>query len=360
MRIAQVAPLHESCPPRFYGGTERVVFYLVEELTALGHDVTLFASGDSKTSARLIPGCDRALRLDGRCQDPLVHHMVMLDRVRDLADEFDLLHFHTDYLHFPLATGFAHKTLTTLHGRLDLPDLPIIMRSFSTMPLASISDAQRAPVRWANWHGTVPHGLPPDLHRCGDGAGGYLAFLGRISPEKGVREAIAIARLANMPLQIAAKVDPNVQADRAYFDKIVAPALDDAEIEFVGEIGERDKGAFLGDAAALLFPINWPEPFGLVMIEAMATGTPVIAFPCGSVPEVVENGLTGFIVDGIAAAAAAVPQAMALDRNAIRRRFEVRFSAERMAQDYVALYERILAGRDPNLDWGQTAVAAAD
>ena len=360
MRIAQVAPLHESCPPRLYGGTERVVFYLVEELARLGHDVTLFGSGDSKTSARLIPGCERALRLDGRCKDPLIHHMVMLDRVRQQADDFDLLHFHTDYLHFPLARGFAHKTLTTLHGRLDLPDLPIAMRTFSMMPLASISDAQRAPMPWANWHGTVLHGLPLDLHRCGDGGGGYLAFLGRISPEKGVSEAIAIARQTGMPLQIAAKIDPNVDGDRAYFEYVVRPALNDAAIEFVGEIGEADKGPFLGDAMALLFPISWPEPFGLVMIEAMATGTPVIAFSRGSVPEVIENGATGFIVDDVAGAAAAVSKAGALSRSAIRRRFEVRFSAERMARDYLALYERILAGSDPMLDWRNTTVAAAD
>ncbi|HKS88338.1 MAG TPA: glycosyltransferase family 4 protein, partial [Stellaceae bacterium] len=293
-----------------------------------------------QTSATLEPGCERALRLSGTCRDPLAHHLVMLYRVRQRAGEFDILHLHTDYLHFPLFADLAEKTVTTLHGRLDVPDLPVIMREFPTMPLVSISQAQQAPIPWANWRGTVLHGLPGDLHRAGSGAGGYLAFLGRISPEKGADRAIAIARRAGLPLQIAAKVD---RQDEEYYAHQVAPLLNDPLIEYVGEIGEADKGAFLGDALALLFPIDWPEPFGLVLIEAMATGTPVIAFRRGAVPEIVEDGLTGFIVDDVAGAAAALQLVPAMDRAAIRRRFEERFTAPRMAQDYLALYRSQLS-----------------
>ena len=344
MRIAQVCPLYESCPPRLYGGTERIVYYLTEELLRLGHAVTLFASGDSRTSALLESPCEQALRLNETCKDPLVYHMTMLHRVWRRATDFDLIHFHTDYLHFPLFAECWEKTLTTLHGRLDLPDLPVIMREFSMIPLVSISAAQQAPLPWANWYRTVQHGLPRDLHRLGSGAGGYLAFLGRIAPEKRPDRAIAIAREASMPLQIAAKVDP---VDRDYFACEIAPLLQDPLVEFIGEISEAEKSPFLGDAAALLFPIDWPEPFGLVLIEAMATGTPVIAFGCGSVPEIIEDGLTGFIVDDIAGAVAAVPLAKQLDRRAIRRRFEERFTADRMARDYLALYRRVLLGGAP-------------
>ena len=344
MKIAQVCPLYESCPPKLYGGTERIVFYLTEELVRLGHDVTLFASGDSCTSATLEASCEEALRLNRRCKDPLVYHFAMLHRVYRRRAEFDLIHFHTDYLHFPLFADSWQKTLTTLHGRLDVPDLPIIVRECSMMPLVSISASQRAPLGWANWYGTVQHGLPRDLHRLGDGAGGYLAFLGRISPEKGLDQAIAIAREVGLPLQIAAKVDP---VDRDYFADAILPLLDDPLLEFVGEIGENEKGRFLGDAVALLFPIDWPEPFGLVLVEAMANGTPVIAFGRGSVPEIIEDGLTGFIVDDIASAARAVPLAAHLDRRAIRRRFEERFTADRMARDYLALYKRVLHGDTP-------------
>jgi glycosyltransferase involved in cell wall biosynthesis len=343
MRIAQVAPLYESCPPRLYGGTERIVAYLTDELVRFGHEVTLFATGDSQTSARLEAGCGSALRLDDRVRDPLVYHMIMLDRVRRRADEFDLLHFHTDYLHFPFCSGSSNKTLTTMHGRLDLSDLAEMMRSFPDLPLVSISTAQRSPMPWANWCGTVLHGLPREQHRLGEGAGGYLAFLGRISPEKGVDRAIAIAQSVGLPLQIAAKVDP---IDRAYFESKIEPLLRDPMIEFLGEIGESDKGPFLGDALALLFPIDWPEPFGLVLIEAMANGTPVIAFERGSVPEIIEHGLTGFIVDCVDEAVAAIGPAARLDRSAIRRRFEERFTAERMARDYLSLYEKVLSG-DP-------------
>jgi glycosyltransferase involved in cell wall biosynthesis len=343
MRIAQVAPLYESCPPRLYGGTERVVSHLTEELVRQGHQVTLFASGDSRTAARLEGMGECALRLDPECRDPLAHHFVMLHRVARRADEFDFIHFHTDYLHFPLFAARADRTLTTMHGRLDLPDLPAVMREFPEMPLASISDAQRAPLLWANWCGTVYHGLPPGHYRPGRGGGGYLAFIGRISPEKRPDLAIEIARRAGMPLRVAAKVDA---ADRAYYEARIAPLLNDPLVEFIGEIGDGDKGAFLGAASALLFPIDWPEPFGLVMIEAMANGTPVIAMRRGSVPEILEHGVTGFIVDSIDEAVAAIPLARALDRSRIRRRFEERFSVERMARDYVRLYERILGGAE--------------
>jgi glycosyltransferase involved in cell wall biosynthesis len=343
MKIAQVAPLYESCPPRLYGGTERVVAYLTDELVRLGHEVTLFATGDSQTSAILETGCASALRLDGRVKDPLVYHMIMLDRVRRRANEFDLVHFHTDYLHFPFCSGWSNKTLTTMHGRLDLPDLAEMMHSFPDLPLVSISIAQRSPMPWANWRGTVLHGLPREQHCLDEGAGGYLAFLGRISPEKGVDRAIAIAQSVGLPLQIAAKVDP---IDRAYFESQIEPLLRDPMIEFLGEIGESDKGPFLGDALALLFPIDWPEPFGLVLIEAMASGTPVIAFERGSVPEIIERGLTGFIVDSVDEAVAAIGPAAQLDRSAIRRRFEDRFTAERMARDYLGLYEKVFSG-DP-------------
>ena len=344
MRIAQVSPLYESCPPKLYGGTERIVFYLTEELLRLGHDVTLFASGDSQTTAMLDAACEQALRFNTQCKDPLAYHLAMLHRVRRRIGEFDFIHFHTDYLHFPLFADCWHKTLTTLHGRLDLPDLPVILRACSMMPLASISASQRAPLAWANWYGTVHHGLPRDLHRLGNGAGGYLAFLGRVSPEKGVDRAIAIARRVGLTLQIAAKVDP---VDRDYFEQAIEPLLDDPLIEFIGEIGENEKSRFLGDAIALLFPIDWPEPFGLVLIEAMASGTPVIAFNRGSVSEIIEDKLTGFIADDIESAARGVPLAAQLDRSAIRRRFEERFTASRMARDYLALYRRVIEGDTP-------------
>jgi glycosyltransferase involved in cell wall biosynthesis len=347
MKIAQICPLYESCPPKLYGGTERIVFYLTEELVRLGHEVTLFASGDSQTSATLDAVCEGALRLNRQCRDPLVYHLTMLHRVRRRMSEFDLIHFHTDYLHFPLFADNWQRTLTTLHGRLDDPDLPVIVRECSTMPLVSISAAQQAPLSWANWYGTVQHGLPRDLHPLGTGAGGYLAFLGRVSPEKRLDRAIEIARDVGMPLQIAAKVDP---VDRDYFEHAIAPLLDDPLIEFIGEIGEGEKGRFLGDAVALLFPIDWPEPFGLVLIEAMANGTPVVAFGCGSVPEIIEDGLTGFIVGDLAGAVKAVPLAARLDRSAIRRRFEERFTADRMARDYLALYRRVLHGDTPVAD----------
>jgi len=339
MRIAQVAPLYESCPPQFYGGTERVVSYLTEELVRQGHEVTLFASGDSQTRARLQAPCARALRLDPQCKDPLPYHLISLYRLARAADAFDIIHFHTDYLHFPLFAQHWGKTLTTLHGRLDLPHLPPILREFAMMPLASISNAQRAPVPGANWYGTVHHGLPSSLYAGGCGDGGYLAFIGRICPEKRPDWAIEIARRAGLPLAIAAKVD---KVDRTYYKTRIKPLLKDPLVEFIGEIGDSEKGAFLGDAVALLFPIDWPEPFGLALIEAMANGTPVIAFRRGSVPEIVDDDVTGLIVDNVDEAVAAVPLAKALDRVAIRRRFEERFSVERMARNYLALYNAML------------------
>jgi glycosyltransferase involved in cell wall biosynthesis len=341
MRIAQVAPLYESCPPCRYGGTERVVSHLTEELVRQGHQVALFASGDSQTAATLEAACPRALRLDPECRDPLAHHAVMLHRLARRAHEFDFIHFHTDYHHFPLFSPHGHKTLTTMHGRLDIPDLVPVMREFPMMPLVSISDAQRAPLRWASWSGTVHHGLPRNLYRQGGGDGGYLAFIGRISPEKRADWAIEIACRAGMPLTLAAKVD---RVDRAYFKNRIKPLLKNPRVEFIGEIDDSEKAVFLGDAAALLFPIDWPEPFGLVVIEAMANGTPVIAFRRGSVPEIVEPGVTGFIVDSIEEAVDAIPLATALDRGMIRRRFEERFSVERMTRDYLNLYRSNLAG----------------
>lgn len=338
MRIAQVAPLYESCPPKLYGGTERVVSWLTEELTAQGHDVTLYAAGDSQTAARLVPCSRRALRLDPAVVDPLAYHMVMIDRVLEDADQYDVIHFHTDYLHCAAFARSGVPLLTTLHGRQDLPDLPIVYDRFRSMPLVSISDSQRAPLPWANWTATIHHGLPPDLLRQGPGDGGYLAFIGRISPEKRLDRAIHIARAVGMKLKVAAKID---RADKVYFEEVIAPLLADPGVEFVGEIGDGQKGEFLGRAAALLFPIDWPEPFGLVMIEANACGTPVLAFRCGSVPEVIDPGINGLIVETVPEAVAAMPRLLGLDRSAIRAHFETRFTASRMARDYAALYARL-------------------
>jgi glycosyltransferase involved in cell wall biosynthesis len=343
VRIAQVAPLYEAVPPKFYGGTERVVSYLTEELVRQGHTVTLFASGDSVTRAELVPAWPRALRLDRACVDGLAPHVVMLEEVFRQADRFDILHFHNDYLHFPLSRRAGAPQVTTLHGRLDLPELGELYTEFADMPVVSISDAQRRPVPNANWVGTVYHGLPLDLYRCCDRPGDYLAFIGRISPEKRVDRAVEIARRAGLRLRVAAKVDA---ADQAYFHREIEPLFRDPIVEFVGEIGERNKGAFLGGARAVLFPIDWPEPFGLVMVEAMACGTPVVAWPAGSVPEVVDDGVTGFVVDTIDAAVEAVRRAGALDRRRCRAAFEERFGVARMAHAYLATYRRVMAGRD--------------
>jgi glycosyltransferase involved in cell wall biosynthesis len=339
MKIAQIAPLAESVPPRLYGGTERVVCYLTDELVRLGHEVTLFAAADSVTRARLVPCAPRALRLDRTVRDPLPHLLLMLERVRSLAHEFHVLHFHTEpLLHLPLFRAHKSKSITTLHGRLDLPDWQPFLREFGDMPLVSVSDSQRAPLSGLNWLATVYHGLGPDVCPFNPSPkGGYLAFLGRVSPEKGLEQAIEIARRAGLRLRIAAKVDA---ADEAYFARRIAPLLG-GPIEFIGELGERDKPAFLGNALGLLFPVAWPEPFGLAMIEAMACGTPVLAWPNGSVPEVVEEGLTGCIVDSLEAAVAKLPALERLDRRRVRLRYEARFSAARMAQDYLAAYRSL-------------------
>ncbi len=340
MKIAQIAPLAESCPPRLYGGTERVVSYLTEELVEQGHDVTLFASGDSITAADLVPCSEKALRLCPEVVDALPYHMIMLDEVARRAHEFDVLHFHIDLMHAPIVRSFAHKTLTTLHGRLDLPDLLPFYARFPDLPLISISDAQRKPMPPVNWVSTVHHGLPRDLLPFSAAPRDpYLAFLGRISPEKRPDRAIEIAARAGLPLKIAAKVD---RADKEYWDTYIAPTVKaHSNVEYVGEINEHQKAEFLGGASALLFPIDWPEPFGLVMIEAMACGTTVIAYDNGSVSEVIENGVSGFVVDNIEDAVTATLRAVEHDRRLVRAAFERRFTVDRMARDYVSLYKRI-------------------
>ena len=349
MRIAQIAPLAEAVPPKLYGGTERVIWWLTEALVELGHDVTLYASGDSQSSARLIPGAPTGLRLSG-INDHTASLLAMLEQVRQDADRYDILHFHIDFLHFPTFRHLAGKSLTTLHGRQDLPDFQPAFRAFREMPLVSISDDQRKPLPEANFVGTVHHGLPRNLIPFAPDGGDYLAFIGRISPEKRPDRAIEIARRAGMRLRIAAKVD---YADRAYFADRIEPLLDDPLIEFIGEIGDAEKPAFLGGARALLFPIDWPEPFGLVMIEAMAAGTPVIAWPCGSTAEVIEHGRSGFIVDSVEEAVAAVEAAARMPRAGVRAAFDARFTARRMALDYLDLYQRLL-GAETTALFGKT------
>jgi glycosyltransferase involved in cell wall biosynthesis len=342
MKIAQVAPLFESVPPSLYGGTERIVSYLTEELVLEGHDVTLFASGDSTTAARLIPVTPRSLRLDESCIDQLAHHMVLLDAVFSRRHEFDIIHFHIDYMHFPVSRWLDPARVTTLHGRLDLPDLQPLYSHFIPEPLVSISDSQRAPLPFANWQQTVYHGLPTDLLPFSAEPGSYFAFLGRISPEKRVDRAVAIARAVGVPLKVAAKID---KSDQAYFDSEIRHLFEDPIVEYLGEVGEADKAVLLGGACALLFPIDWEEPFGLVMAEALACGTPVIASPRGSVPEVLEDGVTGYLVDSLEEAVSAAQRIDQLSRRACRDTFERRFSAARMAQNYLGVYERILSRR---------------
>lgn len=340
MRIAQIAPLLESVPPRLYGGTERIVSYLTEALVERGHSVTLFASGDSKTSADLTSFREQALRLDPAPQKSIVAaHLSMLQSIRQRADDFDVLHFHIDLLPFPIFETVAHKTVTTLHGRQDKQDLAQFYRRWPDFPLVSISDSQRRPMPWANWLDTIHHGLPPGL--CVPASrptGDYLAFLGRLSRDKRPDRAIEIARRVGIPLKIAAKVGTG---DRRYFHETLEPMLEGADVEFIGEIDDSQKSDFLGNAAALLFPIDWPEPFGLVMIEAMACGTPVVAWREGSVPEVVDDGVSGRGVSGIEEAAAAVAEVRGYDRRRIRACFERRFDAYHMAAHYEALYRRL-------------------
>ncbi len=338
MRIAQVAPLFESVPPKLYGGTERVVSYLTEELVRLGHDVTLFASGDSETAARLIAPCKRALRLDTSCKDQLVHQLLELEQVAGQASRSDVIHYHVDCLHLPLARRLNVPHVTTLHGSLEGPDLVPFYREFDEVPLISISDSQRVPLPFVNWQKTIHHGLPAGLHHFRPQPGAYLAFLGRISPEKRPDRAIEIARRVGLPLKIAAKVDSK---DAEYFKRVIEPLLDGASVEFIGEIGGDAKDTFLGEAYALLFPIDWSEPFGLVMIEALACGTPVIAWRHGSVPEVIEEGMTGFVVDSIDAAVDAVKRVPEIDRRKCRASFDQRFVSGRMARDYLKAYERV-------------------
>ena len=347
MRIAQIAPLTEAIPPKLYGGTERVVSWLTEELVELGHDVTLFASGDSLTRAKLEPMWPRALRLDGAVRDPVALHMAMLELVRRRAEEFDILHFHLDYYPFSLFSRQSTPFITTLHGRLDLPEHQVVFDTFNSVPVVSISDSQRRPLPQANWVKTIHHGLPANLIAPRPVKDGYLAFLGRIAPEKATDQAIRIAVRCEMPLKIAAKVDA---VDRAYFEREIVPLLSLPGIEFIGEISDREKSEFLSGAQALLMPIDWPEPFGLVMIEAMACGAPVVAYGSGSVPEIVEDGVTGFIVKNEIEAADVIRDRLSsLSRARIRARFEKRFTARRMALDYLEVYDGLVQAAEPRL-----------
>src|SRR5580704_3423023 len=346
MHIAQIAPLTEAVPPRLYGGTERVVSWLTEELIALGHDVTLFASGDSHTSAKLEPMWPRALRLDGSVRDPNGLHMMMLEQVYQRAGDFDFLHFHLDYYPFSLFSRQPTPFVTTLHGRLDLPEHQPVFDTFGNVPVVSISNSQRRPLPQAHWVRTVLHGLPADLLTPKPVKPTYLAFLGRIAPEKGIDRAIRIAQHCGIPLKVAAKVD---RADQDYYDEKIKPQHQSANVEFIGEINDAQKPEFLSAAIALLVPIDWPEPFGLVMIEAMACGTPVIAFNRGSVPEIIEDGITGFVVEDINGAISAVDRLGHLSREKIRRRFEERFTARRMALDYLSVYRSLADRVGPHL-----------
>jgi glycosyltransferase involved in cell wall biosynthesis len=339
-----VAPLTEAIPPRLYGGTERVIYWITEELVADGHEVTLFASGDSRTSAKLVPMWPKALRFDAAVRDPCALHVMMLEQIRRRANDFDFIHFHLDYYPFSLFSRQPTSFVTTLHGRLDLPEHQPVFRTFSSIPVVAISDAQRRTMPQAGWVRTVHHGLPELLLTPRSITPSYLAFLGRISPEKGIDCAIRIAKRCGMPLKIAAKID---KLDRDYYEEQIRPMLIGPQIDFVGEINDREKSEFLSGAAALLAPIQWPEPFGLVMIEALACGTPVIAFNRGAVREIVEEGRTGFIVEDEAGAVEAVRRVGQLSREGIRRRFEQRFTAQRMANDYLDVYNELIDAAEP-------------
>jgi glycosyltransferase involved in cell wall biosynthesis len=339
MRIAQVAPLYESVPPAQYGGTERVVSWITEELVAAGHDVTLFASGGSRTKARFVPCTKRSLRTDLTCRDFLAHHIKLIERVAADASKFDMIHFHVDYLHFPVSRRDKLPQMTTLHGRLDIPDLVPVYQEFADMPVVSISQTQREPLPWVNWVGNVYHGLPEKHYSLNHNPGRYLAFLGRISPEKRPDRAIEIATKSGIPLKIAAKVD---RADQEYFETTIKPLLNNPLVEFIGEIREREKQAFLGNAIACMMPIDWPEPFGLNMIESMACGTPTVAFRHGSVPEIISDGVNGFIVDSVDEAVDALGRISTIDRAGCRAAFEQRFTSARMAADYLQIYESLI------------------
>ena len=341
MRIAQVAPLFERVPPKTYGGTERVVSYLTEELVDQGHEVTLFASGDSVTKARLIAPCPESLRLSANSRNEMIHHVVQLQMVQERLREFDIIHYHTDFFHYPLSRINKSIQLTTLHGRLDNPDLQNLYNTFPDMPLVSISDSQKKPLSQAGWLKTVYHGLPKDLYDFHEKKGEYLAFLGRICPEKGIEKSIELAKQTGIPLKIAAKVD---EADAVYYENVVRPQLDHPLIEYVGEIGEKEKNEFLGNALCLMFLIDWPEPFGLVMTEAMACGTPVVALNRGSVPEILDNGISGIVIDSPEQARQAIMDVATIDRQRCREKFEERFSVQRMTSDYLELYHQ-LTGR---------------
>jgi glycosyltransferase involved in cell wall biosynthesis len=346
MKIAQVSPVFERVPPKAYGGTERVISYLTEELVRQGHEVTLFATGDSITNARLVPAVDKSKRLDPRQQEWLMYHTIMMDQIAAMANEFDVIHFHTDYLHFPIARNLPVPHITSLHGRLDVPELVPLYRHFSNVPLVSISDSQRAPLPWVNWQGTVHHGLPADLYSFQNDSQDYFAFVGRISPEKRIDRAIDIALQCDMPLYIAAKID---KPDQDYFNNHVKPLFNHPLVEYLGEIGEEEKRQVLGNARALLFPIDWPEPFGLVMIEAFACGTPVIAYRHGAVPEIMEDGITGFVVINQDQALQAARKIDSIDRIGCRQAFERRFTAAHMAESYLNAY------RDIQRNYGKSA-----
>lgn len=343
MKIAQVSPLYESVPPKLYGGTERVVHNLTEELIARGHEVTLFASGDSSTSANLVPACKNALRLDADCIDPIIHHFSMMEMVEKQSGNFDIIHSHIDYLYFPIMRRSTATYLTTLHGRLDIPELGPLFNEYREIPLVSISNSQRRPVLHSNWMGTVYHGLPLDLYHFNKKGGDYLVFVGRVSPEKRVDRAIEIAKKAGIKIRIAAKVD---KADADYFESKIKKLIDHPLVDFIGEVGEKEKEELLGNALGFIYPIDWPEPFGLAMIESMACGTPVIAYNCGSVPEVIDEGLSGFVVNTQKEAIEAVKKLPGLDRRICRDTFENRFSVKRMADNYLKIYEKMINQRD--------------
>jgi glycosyltransferase involved in cell wall biosynthesis len=339
MKIAQIPPLYESVPPQLYGGTERVVSFLTEELVRQGHDVTLFASGDSKTAATLFPVVDQALRLNKNTIDSQAPHILQMQEVIEHFQEFDILHFSNDYIHYPISKLLGYPHVTTLHGRLDIPELLPLYKKFPDLPLVSISDNQRKPLSFANWMGTVYHGLPTDLLKLGEGNGEYLAFLGRVSVEKGLEKAIEIAKRIGIKIKVAAKID---KADQEYYEQHIAKLFDEPFVEYVGEVNEEEKQKFLGNALAMLFPINWPEPFGLVMIESIAVGTPVIAFKAGSVPEVIDDGVTGFVVSNVDEAVKALSNLDKLSRKKIREVFEKRFTADIMAKNYIKVYEKVI------------------